>query len=250
MDIASIVGLIIGVGGITVGNLLEGGHMGALLQSTAAMIVFGGTFGAVLVSHNFSDIRRAFSDLKWVFRSVNSATRTHISNEVISLAKLARKESLLSVEKRIANIGDPFMKSVFRFMVDGVDPDVLRRMFEAESEQYRMREMVSARVWADAGGFAPTIGIIGAVLGLIHVMANVTDTSALGHGIAVAFVATIYGVGSANLVFIPFANKLRRRVEFDMQTRAMILEGAIAIVSGLNPYIVEQKVRAYEGISA
>jgi chemotaxis protein MotA len=137
------------------------------------------------------------------------------------------------------------MRSVYRFVVDGVDPEVLRKIFEEEIHVSERRKLAAAKVWSDAGGFAPTVGIIGAVLGLISVMANISDTSMLGQGIAVAFVATIYGVGSANLLFIPVANKLRTLIRFRAETETMILEGALAVVSGLNPYLIEQKMRAF-----
>jgi chemotaxis protein MotA len=137
------------------------------------------------------------------------------------------------------------MRSVYRFVIDGVDPEVLRRIFEEEIFINERRKLSAAKVWSDAGGFAPTIGIIGAVLGLISVMANISDTALLGQGIAVAFVATIYGVGAANLVFIPVANKMKALIRFRSETEQMILEGAVAIVSGLNPYLIEQKMRAF-----
>ena len=137
------------------------------------------------------------------------------------------------------------MRSVYRFAIDGVDPEVLRRLFEEEISVSERRKMAAAKIWSDAGGFAPTIGIIGAVLGLISVMANITDTSMLGQGIAVAFVATIYGVGSANLVFLPISNKLKSLIRFRSETEHMILEGALAVVNGLNPYMIEQKMRSF-----
>src|SRR5690606_4440430 len=133
------------------------------------------------------------------------------------------------------------------FMIDGIDPVTLNEVFENEMYLEETRKMRAAKVWSDAGGFAPTIGILGAVLGLIHVMANLSDTSALGQGIAVAFVATIYGVGSANLFFIPISNKIKRRIKEEIEVKAMILEGAVSILSGLNPYIIEEKMRNYTG---
>jgi len=140
---------------------------------------------------------------------------------------------------------DPFMRSVYRFVVDGVDPEIIRKVFEDEIDLNERRNMAAAKVWSDAGGFAPTIGIIGAVLGLIHVMGNISDTTALGKGIAVAFVATIYGVGSANLIFLPIANRLKTSIRYRSETERMILEGGLAVIGGLNPYIIEQKVEAF-----
>ena len=137
------------------------------------------------------------------------------------------------------------MRSVYKFAVDGVDPEVLRRLFTEEIIVTERRKMAAAKVWADAGGFAPTIGIIGAVLGLISVMANISDTAMLGHGIAVAFVSTVYGVASANLIFLPVSNKLKALIRFRSETEHMILEGALAVVGGLNPYLIEQKMRGF-----
>jgi chemotaxis protein MotA len=245
MQVTTILGLVIGIGGILVGNLLEGGSLGSLLQFTAAMIVFGGTLGAVVVSNRVEDLKMAIEYLKYVFGGSETAERTRIANEIIQSAQLARRESLLSIEKNIAKFRDPFMRTVYRFAIDGVDPEVLRRIFEEEINVNERRKMAAAKVWSDAGGFAPTVGIIGAVLGLISVMANITDTSLLGQGIAVAFVATIYGVGSANLVFIPISNKLKNLIRFRSETEHMILEGALAVITGLNPYLIEQKMRSF-----
>lgn len=245
MRISVLIGLVIGIGAILAGNLLEGGTMGSLFQATAAMIVFGGTAGAVVVSHRMDDLKLAIQYSKKIFRDIETMERDRIAAEIIQTAQVARRESILALEKQIAKFGDPFMRSVYRFAIDGVDPEVLRRLFEEEIAVNERRKMAAAKVWGDAGGFAPTIGIIGAVLGLISVMANITDTSMLGQGIAVAFVATIYGVGSANLVFIPVSNRLKALIRFRSETEQMILEGALAVVTGLNPYLIEQKMRSF-----
>jgi len=250
MDAATIFGIIIGLGGILLGNALDGGHMGSLIQGTAALIVFGGTFGATLVSNTYADIKKALNMLSLAFREGSDAQRKQLANEVITIAQLARRESILVVETKLNTFTNPFMKNVFRYMIDGIEPETLRRIFETEIDVVEKKELVGSKVWSDAGGYAPTIGIIGAVLGLIHVMANLSDTSALGRGIAIAFVATIYGVGSANLIFIPIANKIRSRVKAQSETKRMVLEGAIAISSGLNPYIIEEKMRSFTGEKA
>lgn len=245
MQLTTILGLILGVGGILFGNLMEGGRIGSLLQVTAAFIVFGGTLGATLISSRMEDIRLAFQYLRMAFSSNETKERAFVASEIIQAAQLARRESILSLEQKIAKFSDPFMRSVYRFLIDGADPEVLRKIFEEEISVSERRKMAAAKVWSDAGGFAPTIGIIGAVLGLISVMANLSDTSMLGQGIAVAFVATIYGVGSANLFFLPMANKLRSLIRFRAETEHMILEGGLAISVGMNPYLIEQKMRAY-----
>ncbi len=245
MQLWTWLGLIIGIGGIVLGNMLEGGYLASLFQFAAALIVFGGTFGATMVSNRRSDVELALRYLRFVFRSEDTGERRLLANQIIAAAQLARRESILALEKELTKFADPFMKSVYRFLIDGVDPEVIRRQFQEEINITEKRKLAAAKVWSDAGGFAPTIGIIGAVLGLISVMANIADTSMLGKGIAVAFVATIYGVGSANLIFIPLANRLRSLVRFRSETEHMILEGAVATVLGLNPYLIEQKMRAY-----
>ncbi|MGE4131637.1 MAG: flagellar motor protein [Bdellovibrionales bacterium] len=245
MQMTTILGLIIGLGGIVFGNLLEGGSMSSLIQVTAAMIVFGGTLGATMLSNRYEDLKLAFNYLRHLLQADESRDRARIAKEIIETAQTARRESLLALEQKISKFQDPFMRSVYRFAVDGVEPEILRRIFSEEIEINERRKLAAAKVWMDAGGFAPTIGIIGAVLGLISVMTHISDTSMLGQGIAVAFVATIYGVGSANLIFIPVANKLKTLIRFRSETEQMILEGALAVVSGLNPYLIEQKMRPF-----
>lgn len=245
MKFSVLIGMFVGLGAIVLGNLLEGGHVGALFQFTAAIIVFGGTLGAIIVSHRWNDVERAMRALPFLFSGRDEEERKNVAAQIVVIAQLVRKESILAIEKQLDKMPHPFMKSVFRFVVDGVDPEVMRKMFAADLEAKESFDMKISKVWSDAGGFAPTIGIIGAVLGLIHVMANVTDTSALGQGIAVAFVATIYGVASANIIFIPISNRLKESVRYDVETHEMILDGAHSIVSGMNPFVVEQKMKSY-----
>ena len=245
MQFSAILGLLIGIGGILVGNLLEGGNLNSLLQVTAFVIVFGGTIGATMLSHRTEDLRLAMRYLRQAFSGEETEERTRIAAQIIESAKLARQESILAMEKLLPKFDDPFMRNVYRFIIDGANPTVLRKLFEDEIAVSERRKLVAAKVWSDAGGFAPTVGIIGAVLGLISVMANISDTAVLGHGIAVAFVATIYGIASANLIFIPVANKLRTTIRFRTETEHMILEGAMAIADGLSPFLIEQKVRAF-----
>lgn len=245
MQMTTILGLVIGIGGIVVGNMLEGGHLGSLVQLAAGLIVFGGTLGATMLSNRAEDLRLALSYLKQTWTGSETAERTLIATEIIQSAQTARRESILSLEKNLPKMRDPFMRNVYRFAIDGVDPEVLRRLFEEEILVNERRKLAAAKVWMDAGGFAPTIGIIGAVLGLISLMTNITDTEMLGRGIGVAFVATIYGVGAANLIFIPIANKMKALIRFRSETEHMILEGALAVCSGLNPYLIEQKMRSF-----
>lgn len=244
MNFATWLGLAIGITAILAGHVLEGGHVGSIVQGTAAVIVFGGTLGAVFVSHSREQLSLSVSLLKEALFSTPNK-RDSIAREIIEAAVLARKESILSIEKNLQNFSDHFTKTVFRFVIDGVEAATIREIFENEIDVEEERLLSGAKVFMDAGGFAPTIGIIGAVLGLIHVMENLTDTSKLGAGIAVAFVATVYGVGSANLIFIPLANKIRKRIKERSKTKEMILVGALGVLAGLNPYIIEEKLKIY-----
>jgi chemotaxis protein MotA len=253
MELATWLGLLIGFGGIILGNLIEGGHMGSLLQFTAGLIVLMGTVGAVMVSHPMSHIqqglrlaRRAFFDrgtsggLAFEDETIQSVTK-----DLVECTKIYKKDSLQALESRIQKIQDPFLKKIMRSVVDGLDPAIVRNIFETEIDVEEENLLAYAKIWSDAGGFCPTIGIIGAVLGLIHVMGNLSDTSKLGAGIAVAFVATVYGVGFANLLFIPLNSKIKKQIHSQMRVRRMTLEGALLVNSGLSSTVVDQKVRAY-----
>jgi chemotaxis protein MotA len=245
MDSVSWIGIVVALGGILLGQVLEGGHLDSIFQFTAGLIVFGGTLGAVLISSPIEDIKMAAKLFRLAFFDDETFNHTQIANELMESAQIARKESILSLEKRLSKYSNTYMQEVFRFIIDGIDPMTIREVFENDIALEEDRQLAGARVFTEAGGFAPTVGIIGAVLGLIHVMENLTDTSKLGTGIAVAFVATVYGVGSANILLIPFGNKLKRKILIRSETKAMILEGALGIVNGLNPYLIEQKLKSF-----
>ena len=198
-----IIGLLIGFGGILLGNLIEGGHNSSLVQGSAGLIVLSGTIGAVIVSSKFDDVKLALRLARRTFKK-DSPNRGPLLAQILDFSKLARKESILSLESRITELNDEFLRDVMRTVIDNVDANVMKEVFHTRMNAEEERLNNGAKVWSDAGGFAPTIGIIGAVLGLIHVMSNLSEPSKLGAGIGVAFVATIYGVAFANLVFIPF----------------------------------------------
>ncbi|MDZ4660246.1 MAG: flagellar motor protein [Pseudomonadota bacterium] len=244
-DKASLFGLVFGIGGILLGQVLEGGHIGSLVQTTAFFIVFGGTLGAVLISSTQEDLRTAVALFKTAFQESEGQRPEEIIAQITQAAQIARKDSILALEKNISYFSNSYMKKVFRYVVDGVESHTIREVFEHEIELEEEHMLGGAKVWMEAGGFAPTIGIIGAILGLIHVMQNLTDTGNLGKGIAVAFVATIYGVGSANLIFIPIANKIKRKIKQQSLQKELVLEGAISIVSGMNPHIIHEKLNSY-----
>jgi chemotaxis protein MotA len=245
MDMITITGFFVGLVGIVGGMLIEGGHIGDILQLTAAIIVFGGTIGAVLVSTTREDLNMGLSLLGWAFGEAKGDNPDLVLRDLIESAQVARKESILTLESRLVRFVSPYMKSVFRMVLDGVDPQVIRDVFEAQLDIEEDNMMAGAKIFTDAGGYAPTVGIIGAVLGLIHVMSNLTDTSKLGSGIAVAFVATVYGVASANLIFLPIGAKIKRKIRRQIEIKQMIIEGAVGIATGLNPFVIEEKLRAY-----
>lgn len=245
MDILAVVGIVVGIGGILLGQVLEGGHIGSILQATAAFIVFGGTIGATLLSHPLPEIKVALKMLKLVFLNPKGDDTEKVIKELIDAAQIARKESILALEKRLGSFTNPYMQTIFRFVIDGVDPNTIKDIFESEIFLEQEHYGAGGKVWETAGGYAPTVGIIGAVLGLIHVMENLNDPSKLGSGIAVAFVATVYGVGGANLLFLPFGKRIARKIKAQAHMKEMILAGAIGIVSGMNPFIIEEKLRAY-----
>ncbi|MCX8027108.1 MAG: flagellar motor protein [Thermodesulfovibrionales bacterium] len=244
MDIASFLGLLIGFLAIAIGNFAEGGQIGHLLQVAAAMIVFGGTFGAVLLSYSLKDILDAFRVLKKVF--TDDAFNPHdVIDDILSILTKARKMGLIALENEINAIEHPFLKRGLGLIIDGMQPVMVKEVLSREIDIYEEYYKRISKIYESAGGFAPTIGILGAVLGLIHVMQNVTDPSKIGGGIAVAFVATIYGVGSANLVFIPIAKKIQNKVKRDIVIMEMIIEGIMGIESGLNPYFLKNRLNAF-----
>jgi chemotaxis protein MotA len=226
--------------------MLEGGSAGSLLQATAAVIVIGGTLGAVLVSFSLADVKRAGLSLRQVFVDDGEAADATI-NSILRYAKLARKDGILALEDEAARATEPLLRKGLMLAVDGVNPKTLRDMLEIDMAAAEERDLVPARVYESAGGYAPTVGILGAVLGLIHVMENLSEPSKLGSGIAVAFVATVYGVGIANLILLPIANKLRRRAADATRRRVLVFEGILAIQEGLNPRLIDQKLRGFTG---
>lgn len=246
VDGTTLLGILIGVGGILLGNSLEGGHLSSLFQGTAALIVIGGTLGATLVSQTKKNIELAVYYLKLAFQKDEESRINEISKEIIACATIAKKDSILSIETRIKTFKSPFMQNVFRHLVDGVPPEKIEDVFIGDIQLEEERKLNASKVWSEAAGYSPTIGIIGAVLGLIHVMSNLTNTDELGRGIAVAFVATIYGVGLANLILLPIANKIKKKIELETLEKEMILDGAIFIAKDYGPQLVAEKMRTYQ----
>lgn len=244
MDKISLVGFTLGIAAILIGQVLEGGHVASLFQPTAFLIVIGGTLGAVMLQSPLRIFVDGVRMAKWVLvpPAINLAG---LIEQTTSWSYIARKEGLLSLEGRIASVPDPFVRKGLQLLVDGVEPERLREVLEVEIDATEARMKQSARIWEAAGGYSPTIGILGAVMGLIHVMENLSDPAKLGAGIAVAFVATIYGVGFANLVFLPISKKLLAHIGSLTSQREMLVDGLVGIASGDNPRIIENRMRGY-----
>lgn len=244
MDKISIIALIGGVGSILAGQALEGGSIGSILQFTAFLIVFGGTISATMLQSTPRQFLTGAKMIIWVFKPPKN-NHEEVINEVISWSQGARRGGLLSLEGLINNQEDPFTRKALQMLVDGTEPNTLRSIMEVELSMFEHARKQATRIWEAAGGYAPTIGILGAVLGLIHVMENLSDPTKLGAGIAVAFVATVYGVGSANLLFLPIANKLKHIVAGEVAMKELILEGIVGIAHGENPRIIESRLRGF-----
>jgi chemotaxis protein MotA len=244
MDKISVAGLVLGIVAIVGGQVLEGGHVGSLIQPTAMLIVLGGTLGAVMLQSPLSVFMDGMKMGIWVlFPPVVDPQQ--LIKDVARWSQVARKEGLLALEAQITTLSDPFARRGLQLLVDGAEPERLREVLEVEIGAYEAKLKLASKIWESAGGYSPTIGILGAVMGLIHVMENLSDPAKLGSGIAVAFVATIYGVGAANLVFLPVAKKLMANIGRLITHREMLVDGLIGIANGDNPRIVESRLLGY-----
>jgi chemotaxis protein MotA len=237
-------GILLGLGAILVGNALEGGHLSALYQPTALLIVLGGTMGATMLGVPLNVFLAAVKALKDVFLESRREPSTLI-DEIVEYAHKARRDGIISLEQVVEQSNEPFLKKAMLMAIDGADSKTMRDNLELIIDRADEDKERLAKVWESAGGFAPTIGIIGAVMGLIHVMQNLADVSAVGSGIAVAFVATIYGVSLANLLFLPAAAKLKLRIRAEVTLLEMMMEGALAIQEGMKPNLVREKLEAF-----
>ena len=244
MDKISIFGLALGIVAIVGGQILEGGHVASLAQPTALLIVLGGTMGAVMLQSPYAIFVRGIRMVRWVWYPP-VVDYVQLISQISGWSHIARREGLLALENVMNQLKDDFARKGLQLLVDGAEPERLREVLEVEINTFEEQMKLSARIWEAAGGYSPTIGIMGAVLGLIHVMENLSDPSKLGAGIAVAFVATIYGVGLANLVFLPMSNKLKAHVNRLIVQREMIVDGLLGIANGDNPRIIESRLQGY-----
>jgi chemotaxis protein MotA len=244
-DFATILGLILAFGGIIGGLIMEGGSVKDISQITAAIIVLGGTCGAVMVSTPMPTLFGAALRLAHVFfDKVDSPDE--VIEELIGYAASARRNGLVALEDEAMHVQDPFLRKALNLAVDGTDLQEIRGMMQLDIELYENQALAEARVFECAGGYSPTIGIIGAVMGLIQVMKNLANIEEVGHGIAVAFVATVYGVGLANVVLLPASTKIKARIESETSLKELKLEGVVGIVEGMNPKLIRHKLEAYQ----
>lgn len=244
MDVASIVGILIAVVGIVGGLMIEGGSIAQLTQPTAMMIVLGGTMGAVMIQFPLNIFVLAMKQFVRVFSSQEKADEAIIAL-LVQFAVKARKEGIVKLDSELRSVHDPFLRQALMLAIDGTEPAAVRQIMRLELENNAEFEERVPQVFESAGGFSPTVGIIGAVIGLIQVMQHLDNIAEVGHGIAVAFVATIYGIGMANLVFLPAAGKLRIRHQQEQMVKEMMLEGVISIQEGMNPRMIEIKLRTF-----
>jgi chemotaxis protein MotA len=244
MDLLTIIGIVVSLGAILGGQVLEGGHLGSIMQLTAFIIVMGGTFGAVMVNYPMPVFLKAISNAKMIFFNVHVNSKAMIA-QIVELATLSRKQGLLALEGKLKTMTDPFLQKGLQLVIDGTEAKAIREILEIEVEQFEEENTLSGKVYESLGGYAPTIGILGAVLGLIHVMENLADPSKLGSGIAVAFVATIYGVGAANLFFLPMGGKIKMKTKELVLARQLIIEGLVSLAQAENPKMIEEKLSGY-----
>ena len=242
MDLLSVVGILIALSAIVVGQYLEGGHVSMLLNGPAILIVVGGTVGATMVQSPLPVFVRSMRMLKWIVVPPQRRMDKTM-NDLVRWSKVARREGLLGLENLVEAVPSAYARKGLQLLIDGNEPETIRETLELDSLARESRDLQAAQVLDGMGGYAPTLGILGAVIGLIHVMNNLSDPARLGQGIAVAFVATIYGVGLANLMFIPAGNKLKALIREETREQEMIMVGVVAIAEGENPRVVQARVQ-------
>lgn len=240
-DLLSILGVLMAGSAVIFAQYFEGGHLGMLINFPALLIVVGGSLGATMLQSPLPTFLRALALSKWVISPPTFDSKT-TAKDIVNWGRIGRKDGLLGLEKLLNKVRNDFARKGLKMMIDGCEPEVIQQTLELDALARERRDMQAVKVFDGMGGYAPTLGILGAVLGLIHVMNNLSEPALLGEGIAVAFVATIYGVGFANLVFIPVANKLRAVIEQEMEFNELIAVGLVAIANGENPRVIEARI--------
>lgn len=245
MDISTIISIVIAFASLILAFVLEGGHVGSLLQPTAALIVFGGTIGAIGVSFRSSILKKLPKVITIAFKR-QKQDRQEIINTIYKLSNMARTGGLLSLESEIQNnTYDKFIVDGLQMIMDGTDPEIIKKTMECKLDNMEYRHSKGISVFEAAGGFAPTMGVIGTVMGLVHVLGNLSNPDELGPQIAVAFIATLYGVGSANLLWLPLANKLKELDTDELVTKNMMMDGILMIQEGGNPALIVERLKGY-----
>ena len=246
MDLSTILGIIAGIGSLIAGFVMEGGKVGSLLQLSASVIVFGGTAGAVVTSFPLSELKKFPQWIKTAFTS-QSFGAAEAYETLVRFAEKARREGLLSLEQELESISDRFTRQGMQLVIDGTDPEITREILESNIAVLEKRHKVGIAVFEAAGGFGPTMGIIGTVMGLVMVLGNLSDPSSLSESIASAFIATLYGVSSANLLWLPIASKLKMKDKAEVSAMEMVLDGILSIQAGENPSILKEKLKTHVG---
>lgn len=244
MELTTIIGIVIALGSLLIAFIMEGGHPSALLQPTAALIVFGGTLGVVVVSYSMNELRSVPKLLK-VIVFQKQLDEVLLIEQISALADKVRREGLLYLENQLPNIDDPFMRKGIQLVVDGTDPELVRQIMETEMYSLQERHQTGSSIFETAGGYSPTMGIIGTVMGLVHVLGNLEQPETLGPSIALAFMATLYGVGAANVLWLPIADKLKNLSKKEAMLREMMLEGIMSIQAGYNPLLIRERLNAF-----
>ena len=246
MDLSTIIGIVAGFGALIAGFLMEGGSVAALGQLSAAVIVFGGTAGAIITSFPLSELKKFPQWIKTAF-STQAFGTTEAYETLVRFAEKARREGLLSLEQELETVTDRFTRQGMQLVIDGTDPEITREILESNIAVLEKRHKIGISVFEAAGGYGPTLGIIGTVMGLVKVLGNLSDPSALSESIAAAFIATLYGVASANLLWLPIATKLKMKDKAEVSAMEMILDGILSIQAGENPSILKEKLKTHVG---
>lgn len=244
MDLATIIGMVLAWGAFFGSIIMEGGDLKMMINPSAMLLVFGGTLGASMISFPLSTLMALPAVVKHAFFGKHENVAAVIKT-LVGFAERARREGLLALEDEAKDVDDPFLKKGIQLAIDGTDPELVREILQTDIAFLGTRHHAGANMFATMGGFAPTLGVIGTVAGLVHMLANLSDPGSMGPSIAAAFIATLYGVSSANLIFLPLSNKLKHVNQEELQVREIVMEGILSIQSGDNPRIVEEKLKAF-----
>ncbi|MGE5396017.1 MAG: flagellar motor protein [Chitinophagales bacterium] len=244
MDLTTLLGLLIAFAGLIGGFVLEDGTVGQLVQKTAAMIVLGGTIGATVISFSLEELKTVPRFLKKIFTD-KKVDLAETVDKLVETADKARREGLLSLESQLAEIDNDFLQRGLQLVIDGTDPELTRNMLEMEIGAYETREKVGMEIFSAAGGYGPTMGIIGTVMGLVQVLSNMSEPEKLAGAIAVAFIATLYGISTANLLWLPFSSKIKVKCARDVNHMELVLEGILSIQAGENPRVIKEKLMTF-----